>query len=128
LEKKKKKFSIKKRAKSFRYAFNGLKVLISEEHNSRIHLLVSFLVVVAGFYFKVSQLEWIGLILCIGFVLALEIINSAIENLADFIEPNNNTDIKKIKDLAAAAVLVGSITSAIVGLIVLLPKVINTIV
>ena len=79
----------------------------------------------AAFYFKISGLEWVALILCIGFVFALEIINSAIENLADFVEPNRHEAIKKIKDLAAASVLVGSITTASVGLIVFIPKILN---
>ena len=119
------KFSIRKRAKSFRFALEGLKVLVSEEHNSRIHFVVSLLAISAAFYFKISGLEWLALILCIGFVFALEIINSAIENLADFVEPNRHEAIKKIKDLAAASVLVGSITTASVGLIVFIPKILN---
>jgi diacylglycerol kinase (ATP) len=120
-------FSIRKRAKSFRYALEGLKVLVSEEHNSRIHFVVSLLAMAAAFYFKISGLEWVALILCIGFVFALEIINSAIENLADFVEPNRHEAIKKIKDLAAASVLVGSITAASVGLIVFIPKILNAL-
>jgi diacylglycerol kinase (ATP) len=120
-------FSIRKRAKSFRYALEGLKVLVSEEHNSRIHFVVSLLAISAAFYFKISGLEWVALILCIGFVFALEIINSAIENLADFVEPNRHEAIKKIKDLAAASVLVGSITAASVGLIVFIPKILNAL-
>ena len=120
-------FSIRKRAKSFRFALEGLKVLVSEEHNSRIHFVVSLLAMAAAFYFKISGLEWVALILCIGFVFALEIINSAIENLADFVEPNRHEAIKKIKDLAAASVLVGSITAASVGLIVFIPKILNAL-
>ena len=120
-------FSIRKRAKSFRFALEGLKVLVSEEHNSRIHFVVSLLAISAAFYFKISGLEWVALILCIGFVFALEIINSAIENLADFVEPNRHEAIKKIKDLAAASVLVGSITAASVGLIVFIPKILNAL-
>ena len=123
MDKQNQKFSIKKQAKSFRYAYEGLKVLVSEEHNSRIHFVVSLCVIAAAFYLEVSQLEWAVLILCIGFVFALEIANSAIENLADFIEPKKNHKIKKIKDLAAAAVLVSSVASAIVGLLILLPKI-----
>jgi len=127
LAKQNQKFSIRKRAKSFRFALEGLKVLVSEEHNSRIHFVVSLLAMAAAFYFKISGLEWLALILCIGFVFALEIINSAIENLADFVEPNRHEAIKKIKDLAAASVLVGSITTASVGLIVFIPKILNAL-
>lgn len=125
MEKENQKFSFKKRAGSFRHAFSGLQVLISEEHNARIHLVVSILVVTLGFYLNISSLEWVALILCIGFVFVLEIINSSIENIADFIEPQRNQDIKKIKDLAAAAVLLGSFTAVIIGLVIFVPKLVQ---
>ncbi|MBK8398010.1 MAG: diacylglycerol kinase family protein [Leptospiraceae bacterium] len=118
----KEKFSIVKRLKSFIYALNGLKILILEEHNARIHLFAAICVVIAGIVFKISSLEWTAIIFAIGFVIALEIINSAIENMADFISPEKNEQIKKIKDLSAAAVLVGAITAFVIGLIVFIPK------
>ena len=125
MEKPNQKFSVKKRAKSFSHALNGLKILFSEEHNSRIHLVISLFVIVAAYYSDVLALEWVALILCIGFVFVLEIINSAIENLSDYVQPEKHEAIKKTKDLAAAAVLVGSIVSAIVGLLIFLPKAIS---
>jgi len=118
-----KKFSIKKRLASFQYAFNGLKILIKEEHNARIHLFVACCVWIAGMAFKISANEWLAIIFCIGWVIALELINSAIENTADFISKEKNETIKKIKDLSAGAVLVAAITSAIIGLIIFLPKI-----
>ena len=117
------KFSLRKRISSFRYAFNGLKILIKEEHNARIHLFAACCVMIAGVVLKVSASEWIILIFCIGWVFALELINSAIENTADFISPEKNETIKKIKDLAAGAVLVAAIASAIIGLIIFFPKI-----
>lgn len=116
------KFSITKRLKSFTYAFNGLKILIVEEHNARIHLFAVICVSIAGFVLKISSTEWIAIMLAIGFVITLEIINSAIENMADFISPDKNEQIKKIKDLSAAAVLIGAMTAFVIGLIVFLPK------
>ncbi len=88
-------------------------------------MVISLFVIVAAYYFDVSALEWVALILCIGFVFVLEIINSAIENLSDYVQPEKHEAIKKTKDLAAAAVLVGSIVSAIVGLLIFLPKAIS---
>jgi diacylglycerol kinase len=79
------KFSIKKRLHSFKYAFNGLQILIKEEHNSRVHLFASFIVIAAGLFFKISSFEWIAVVFAIGLVIALEIVNSAIENVANFI-------------------------------------------
>jgi undecaprenol kinase/diacylglycerol kinase (ATP) len=116
-------FSIAKRIKSFGFAFNGLKILIKEEHNSRIHLLAAVVAVIAGFYFKIAAMEWMAVVFAIGLVIILEIINSALENISDFISPGQHGQIKKIKDLAAAAVLIGAITSLVIGLIVFVPKI-----
>ena len=119
---KEEKFSLRKRIKSFKYAFSGLKILIREEPNAKIHFFVTVCVLIAGFVFRISGGEWMAVILCIGLVIALELINSAIENLSDFVSPEKHEMIKKVKDLSAGAVLVGAIASAIVGLIVFLPK------
>ena len=88
-------FSIHKRFKSFVYAFNGLKILINEEHNSRIHLVAAIVVVIAGYFFKLSALEWMAVVFANGLVIVLEIINSAIENMADFISPGINDQINR---------------------------------
>ena len=119
----KKNFSIKKRIHSFKYAFNGLRILLNSEHNSWIHLFASVCVLVAGFVFKISIGEWIAVIFCIGMVFALELVNTAIENMADFVSKEYHQSIKKIKDLAAAAVFVGAVAAAIIGLIIFLPKI-----
>ena len=118
------KFSIKKRIKSFRYAFQGMKTLIKEEHNARIHLLVAICVVVLGLVFFLSLLEWIVIVFAIGFVFAMEAINSSIERIADFISSERNDKIKKIKDISAAAVLIAAFSALIIGLIVFIPKII----
>jgi diacylglycerol kinase len=120
---KQEKFSWRKRLTSFKYAFNGLKILIQEEHNARIHVFVAVCVLVAGFVFRISAGEWIAIILSVGLVLALEMINSAVENMADFVSPEKHSKIKKIKDLAAGAVLLGAMAAAATGLIVFLPKI-----
>ena len=119
------KFSLQKQLKSFKYAFNGLQLLIREESNAKIHLFITVCVLIAGFVFRISGSEWIAVVLCIGLVFALESFNSAIENLVDFVSPGKHEAIKKVKDLAAGAVLVGAIASAIVGLMVFLPKIIG---
>ncbi len=119
----KEKFSLTKRLKSFKYAVNGLSILIREEHNARIHLFAALVVVVAGFFFNVSKVEWIAIILAIGSVIALEIINSTIENIADFISPEKHEKIKKIKDLSAAGVLVSALAAMIIGMIIFIPKI-----
>ncbi len=116
------KFSLQKRIKSFGFAFNGLKILIRNEHNARIHLFAAVFVIIAGLFLHLALFEWIAVFLSIGMVFSLEIINSAIETISDFISPEKNPQIKKVKDLSAAAVLIGVFTSLIVGIIILLPK------
>lgn len=117
------KFSINKRLKSFSFAFNGLKILFKEEHNSRIHFTVTLFVLIAGWIFSISMFDWIAIVLSIGIVISTELINSAIENLSDFVSPERNVLIKKVKDLAAASVLISAISSVVIGLIVFIPKI-----
>ncbi len=117
------KFSFISRIKSFPHAFNGLKILFREEHNARIHLAAVICVVAAGIIFRVSLTEWIALVIVIVFVISLEIINSIIERIANFMSPEFDIRIKKIKDLAAAAVLVGAITAFTTGLMIFIPKI-----
>ncbi len=117
------KFSVKNRLKSFKYAFSGLKTLVTEEHNSWIHILAAIIAITAGFLTKINLYEWVAVIFVIGFVITLEIINSAIENLADFVSPDKHDKIKKIKDLSAAGVLIAAITALITGLIIFIPKI-----
>jgi diacylglycerol kinase len=117
------KFSIRKRLKSFVYAFNGLRILFREEHNSRIHLVAALCVLVAGFFLKITATEWIAVIFSIGLIFAMELVNSAIENMADFVSTEQHEQIKRIKDLSAAGVLVAAITALAVGLIIFLPKI-----
>ena len=123
--KKQEKFSIAARLKSFTYAFNGLKLLFQEEHNSWIHLFATVCVIVAGIWLKISLLEWVAVAFAIGLVFSGEIFNSAIEDLSDVVCPELDDRIKKVKDLAAAAVLVNAITAAVIGLLVFVPKIIH---
>ncbi|MBR8536818.1 diacylglycerol kinase family protein [Carboxylicivirga sediminis] len=118
-------FSIKKRFRSFKFALNGIKILLKEEHNARIHLLAAIGVVLAGVYFSLSPIEWVAVLLCIGFVFAMELLNSAIEALADLVSSEHWVLIKKAKDMAAAAVLVAALVAFVVGLLIFLPKLIS---
>jgi diacylglycerol kinase len=118
------KFSITKRLKSFCHAFNGLKTAFKGEHNLRIHLVAAILVVILGIYFKIEIVEWTILTLTIGFVIAMELLNSSIENLADYACKEQHPMIKKVKDIAAGAVLVSAISALIVGFLIFIPKLI----
>ena len=114
-------FSVKKRLLSFKYAFNGFKTLIKEEHNSRIHFTATLFVCFLGFVLKINRFEWIAILLCIALVIGMESLNSGIENLADFYTSEKYDLIKKAKDISAFAVMFSAIISAVIGLIVFIP-------
>lgn len=109
--------------KSFSYAINGLRRSIKTELNFKIHLSAAVFVVVAGWCFDISTLEWLALVICIGSVLAAELINTAIEALVNLVSPDFNVKAGVVKDIAAAAVLVSAIMSLVVGLIIFVPKI-----
>ena len=111
-------FTLRKRALSFKYAFHGIFLLISREHNAWIHCFAAVCVITAGIFVGLSSMEWIVICLC----LSAEAVNSAIEALADRVSPAYDEAIKRTKDLAAGAVLLLAIASAVVGLIIFLPK------
>lgn len=108
---------------SFRHAISGLSKALKEERNMKIHLFFTVAVVFLGFVLDVTKIEWILLLLVMGGVISLELINSSIENLVDLVTDEFHPLAKKAKDMAAAAVFVLSIVSAIIGLIIFIPKI-----
>ncbi len=117
---------IKGRIRSFKHAFNGINILLSEEPNSKIQGFLAIVALLMGYFLHISSTEWIALCIVIGLVFAMEAINSAIENLADFAcNKNIEESIKKTKDLSAAGVLFSAIAALIVGLIIFLPKLLS---
>jgi diacylglycerol kinase len=109
------------RGKSFKNAYQGLWYVIRTQKNAQIHLLATCIVLLAGFYFKLSIIDNSIILLCIGVVWVTEIINTAIEALVDLCSPNYHPLAKISKDVSAAAVLVSAFTAAIIGIIVFLP-------
>ena len=118
-------FSWRKRWKSIRYALQGIRVFLTNEHNARIHLLATVLVLTLGVFFKVSSSDWVALVLAMGFVWTAEIFNTAMERIMDYMSKEKQTAIQLIKDLAAAAVLVAVLTALLVGAFVFIPKIID---
>lgn len=112
---------IKKLNNSFKAAWNGLKDVLIKEKSFKIMLIIAFLVIAAMFYFPTSRIEKTALLIMIFSVLILELINSVIERLLDFLHPLPDEQIKTIKDLTAAIVLMVSIGAAIIGIIIFLP-------
>jgi len=118
-----KKFSVRARILSFKYAFRGLGHLLREEHNSWIYVAIIVLVIPLSIILKLSLTEWALVCLSIGIVISAEIFNTVIERVSDKVSPKFDPVIGKIKDLGAAAVLVTAIATAVVGLIIFLPKI-----
>jgi diacylglycerol kinase len=106
--------------KSFSFAFKGIKLAITER-NFRLHLISTVLVVAFGLAVHLSNFEWVIILFCIGLVLSMEIVNTAIEEIVNFISPEHHLKAGRIKDLAAAAVLVASIAVFIIALIIFIP-------
>jgi len=116
---------LKSRFNSFRYAFNGLRSLIRNEHNARIHLMALLGVIILGIILKISFPEWCLLSIVIGLVFVAELFNTALETLSDIVEHEWNDKIKNVKDYAAAAVLVSAIVSVIVGGLIFIPRLLD---
>lgn len=121
----KEKFSLKARIHSFGYAIAGLKKFFGSEHNVWIHLVVTFVVILAGFLLKLSRMEWVGVLFAIGLVLSAEAFNTCIEKMMDRLLPQQDETVKYVKDLAAGGVLITVIIAVAVGIIIFLPKIIH---
>lgn len=108
---------------SFKYAGQGIWYCIKSGNNFRIQLVLAAVAVIAGISKNISNTEWLVICLCIGFVLVLEMMNTAIEKLCDEVTMEIKPAIKIIKDVAAGAVLVASVISLIIGIIIFVPKI-----
>lgn len=110
--------------RAFYCAFKGLKNFFLRERNGKIQLLIACFTVAAAFAFHISLFEWVATLLCIGSVLALEMLNSSIEKLCDLVHKDFHPTIKIVKDVSAAAVLWASVISVVIGSIIFIPKII----
>lgn len=113
----------KKLRNSFKYAFQGIEEAWKTEQNLKIHFMIMALVIIAGFIFKISLIEWMVCLLLFAIVISLELINTAIETTVDIAMPEINEKAKYAKDIAAGAVLFSAIISVIIGLIIFVPKI-----
>ena len=114
---------LKNRIKSVGFALRGVLVLIRTERSIKIQLFIALLITAAGFYYNISATEWILQTLAIALVLGIEGLNTALEKIADYIQPRYDQKIGFIKDVAAGAVMLVAIGAAIIGLIIYIPKV-----
>lgn len=112
---------LRKYLRSFGYAFEGI-ITASKEQNLKSHIVSAVIVILAGYFTGLSRTEWYIVLLLIALMFALEMINTAIERVVDLASPNFHPLAKQAKDIAAGAVLVFALFSAIIGLLIFIPK------
>ena len=108
---------------SFKHAWNGLTHAFSTQPNFGIHLLLSSLAVAGGFFFKITNTEWLVILLTISIGLVIELINTAIESTVDLITSKRHPIAKIAKDTSAAAMLIYAVGAIVVASVIFLPKI-----
>lgn len=109
--------------KSFSFAIEGIKTALKEEPNFKIHAAISVIVIILAYFLGFSRLEWLILLFTVFFILILELINTAVEELVNIVSPEVKREAKNAKDVIAASVLLGAIFAVLVGVFLFLPKI-----
>ncbi|MDC0008145.1 diacylglycerol kinase family protein [bacterium] len=113
---------LKNRLKSVGFALRGALLLIRTEASIKIQVFIAIVMTAVGFYFEISNTEWIMQIFAIAMVMGIEGLNTAVEEVCNYIQPEFDPKIGFIKDISAGAVMIVSIAASIIGLIIYLPK------
>lgn len=108
--------------KSFGYAFQGIFNTIRTERNIKIHCAAAILVTIFGIWLQISKTEWMICFILFGLILALELVNTAVEATVDLFTEERKPLAKKAKDAAAGAVLIAAIFAAVIGILIFIPK------
>ncbi|MCL7754229.1 diacylglycerol kinase family protein [Polaribacter sp. Z022] len=111
------------RLRSFKFALRGMWLLMTTEDSIKAQLFVAVIATILGFYFDISNVEWMFQFLAIGLVLVAEALNTAVEKVADFIHPEYHEKIGFIKDIAAGAPSFAAFTSLIIAGFIYIPKI-----
>ncbi|KXY48940.1 diacylglycerol kinase family protein [Bacillus sp. FSL M7-1020] len=109
---------------SFGYAIVGIFFCLRHERNMRIHYLAAVIVICCGFYFHITKIEWVVLLIVIGIVMGLEMVNTAVEKTVDLVTAGIHPFAKIAKDVAAGAVLLFAVIAVIIGAIIFVPYVV----
>ena len=104
-------------------AAKGLGESIRTQFNIRFHFIATLFAIGLSLYYKLDWVEWSIIILAIAIVWIAEMLNTALEYFADFVSPEYNYLIGKVKDISAGAALMAAIASITIGLIIFLPKI-----
>ncbi|GCF93486.1 UDP kinase [Enterococcus florum] len=111
---------------SLEFAIQGIKTVFDEERNMRKHVIFGVTAILAGLVLQLNRFEWLWILLAVFLVWIVEIINTVFENVVDMFTDFHFHPIgKKIKDMAAGAVLMTSLFAVIVGAIIFLPKLLS---
>ncbi len=113
---------LKKKIESLGYALKGLCIAWQEEHNFRFEIFWAGFALLLAFFLRIPKIEFLVVIFVIGFVLTAEALNTALEELCNKFQPTHDPHVAKIKDLAAAAVFLSSLTALAVGLVIFIPR------
>jgi len=111
------------RLRSTIYAIRGFRILIFSEHSFIFHGTIALILVILGFYNGLSNAEWGLQIIAIGLIMVAEALNTAIEKIADYVEPNRHKAIEVIKDVGAGAVLVAFIVEIVIVVLIYVPRI-----
>ncbi|MGG3444408.1 diacylglycerol kinase [Bacillus cereus] len=106
---------------SFGYAIAGIYFCLRHERNMKIHYLAAVIVICCGFYFHITKIEWVVLLIVIGIVMSLEMVNTAIEKTVDLATTDIHPFAKNAKDVAAGSVLLFTIIAVVIGAVIFLP-------
>lgn len=110
--------------RSFKYAFNGIKLVFTKEFNFLVHFITSLAVIGAGIVLSLTRMEWIIIIFLIAGMFSLEMMNTAIERTVDLVTKEYHPLAGQAKDIAAGAVLCFAAAAALIGMVIFLPKLI----
>ncbi len=116
---------IHRHTKSFGHAWRGVMHAVSTQPNFIIHLFLSAIALLGGYILQVSHTELIIIVLVISVGLAIELINTAIEEACNAIDENIREEIKIAKDAAAGAMLIYAIGALIIAGIIFLPRILS---
>ncbi len=112
---------IKSRLYGFKYAIKGAWILLKREQSIQAQTFVAVVVCIAGFYFDITPTEWMFQLFAIGLVLSIEGVNTAIEEIANFVHPDFHNKIGLIKDISAGAVFFAAMIAVSIAVIIYTP-------
>ncbi|MFA8449135.1 MAG: diacylglycerol kinase [Bacteroidales bacterium] len=116
-------FSIYRIFRSISFAVRGLTYMFKNERNARIHFTIAIISIILCIILDLNIYEWLFILSAIALVIAAELFNTAIEKLCNHITKERNNDIKIIKDLSAAGVLICALYALIAGLLIFIPRI-----